>query len=100
MDPIANIRRQRELCERLTALQNGADGYEGEVATLAYELAEYASALDEWRTMGGFDPYTGPTDGLREDVKAALEGDSNDAEHDALVMVAEHFGVNYDEGGV
>lgn len=28
-------------------------------------------------------------------VKAALEGASNDAEHDALVAVAEHFGVGW-----
>jgi hypothetical protein len=35
-------------------------------------------------------------DGLREEVRDALEGDSNDAEHDALVSVAEFLGVKYD----
>lgn len=57
MDPTANIRRQRELIERLTALQDGANGYEGEIADRAFELAEHVTALDEWRQRGGFDPY-------------------------------------------
>lgn len=61
MDPMANIRRQRELGKRLTALQDGASGYEGEIAALAYELAELVISLDEFRMKGGFDPYTGAT---------------------------------------
>lgn len=32
---------------------------------------------------------------LIETVKAALEGDSNDAEHDALSDVAGFFGIDY-----
>lgn len=28
-------------------------------------------------------------------IREALEGDSNDAEHDALVAVAQHFGIEY-----
>lgn len=34
-------------------------------------------------------------DDIAAEVKRALEGDSNDAEHDALVAVAEHFGLDY-----
>jgi hypothetical protein len=33
--------------------------------------------------------------GLLEEIKAALEGDSNDAEHDALVSVAERLGLTW-----
>lgn len=33
---------------------------------------------------------------LADDVRQALEGDSNDAEHDALVAVAEALGIDYD----
>lgn len=36
------------------------------------------------------------TQELRDEIKAALEGYSNDAEHDALVSVAEAFGIEYD----
>lgn len=32
-------------------------------------------------------------DDLAQDVRDALAGDSNDAEHDALVALAEHFGI-------
>lgn len=32
---------------------------------------------------------------LASEVREALEGDSNDAEHDALVSVAQHFGIEY-----
>lgn len=34
-------------------------------------------------------------DALREEIREALEGDSNDAEHDALVSVASTLGVEY-----
>lgn len=34
--------------------------------------------------------------GIKAGVKAALEGDSNDAEHDALVDVAQSFGIDYE----
>lgn len=37
----------------------------------------------------------GVTRELREEIRAALEGDSNDAEHDALVSVAEAFGIKW-----
>jgi hypothetical protein len=32
---------------------------------------------------------------LRAEIKAALEGDSNDAEHDALASVASTLGIEY-----
>lgn len=32
---------------------------------------------------------------LRDEIKDALEGDSNDAEHDALVSVADYFNITY-----
>jgi len=34
-------------------------------------------------------------DELRSEIKAALEGDSNDAEHDALAAVAMTLGIEY-----
>jgi len=33
---------------------------------------------------------------LEREIVGALEGDSNDAEHDALVSVAQFFGIDYD----
>jgi hypothetical protein len=33
---------------------------------------------------------------LTQSIMRALEGDSNDAEHDALVSVAQFFGIDYD----
>ena len=33
---------------------------------------------------------------LHAQIKAALEGDSNDAEHDALAAIAEELGIEYD----
>ena len=33
--------------------------------------------------------------GLAEDIRAALEGDSNDAEHDALSAVASSLGISW-----
>lgn len=36
------------------------------------------------------------TDELRNEIRSALQGDSNDAEHDALVSVAAHFGVDWE----
>jgi hypothetical protein len=37
------------------------------------------------------EPYMTPE--LSSEIKDALEGDSNDAEHDALSSVADHFGI-------
>jgi hypothetical protein len=49
MDPVENLKRQRELA-RLLLNDNGtlAD---------AVELADLVIALDDWRLRGGFDPY-------------------------------------------
>lgn len=38
-------------------------------------------------------PHTGID---HDDIREALEGDSNDAEHDALVAVAEALGIEYE----
>lgn len=37
-------------------------------------------------------------DDLRDTIVSALEGDSNDADHDALVEVAEALGISYEPG--
>jgi hypothetical protein len=34
-------------------------------------------------------------DEIRDEIRDALEGDSNDAEHDALAMVAEVLGIEW-----
>lgn len=34
-------------------------------------------------------------DSLMQEIKDALEGESNDAEHDALAAVADHFGIQW-----
>lgn len=36
------------------------------------------------------------SDELESEVREALEGDSNDAEHDALVFCAQVLGIEYD----
>lgn len=62
MDPIANIREQREIAQRIIARpQTIATHSDGEkpysVVGSAARLAELVLALDEWRRSGGFDPY-------------------------------------------
>lgn len=63
MDPIANIREQRELAADILngwwpAYIVGGDQTIGTVdAEHIRRLAELVVALDEWRTSGGFDPY-------------------------------------------
>lgn len=42
---------------------------------------------------GPQEPYMTPE--LSSEIKRALEGDSNDAEHDALASVADHFGISW-----
>jgi hypothetical protein len=56
MDPNENIREQRELAARVLA----NDDYfkQAQFNADANRLAELVQALDEWRTRGGFDPYT------------------------------------------
>lgn len=64
MDPNANIAEQREIAAAMIAIADkpefgGEDGMT-EHTRLAERLAELVQALDEWRTKGGFDPYTTP----------------------------------------
>lgn len=54
-------------------------------------------------SMMGFEAWKADMPGaaLHAEIKAALEGDSNDAEHDALVSVADALGIDYTpEGGI
>jgi hypothetical protein len=59
MDPVANLKEQRALAAHIIVLADREDGDpNGELAECASRLAELVQALDEWRTRGGFDPYT------------------------------------------
>jgi hypothetical protein len=60
------------------------------VRVFAYEGAPPDDERDRW-TIFDSEQY----ESLAETVKDALEGDSNDAEHDALAMVADALGVEY-----
>jgi hypothetical protein len=51
MDPIVNLRRQREIARQML------DGDDYVDTGDAVELAELVIALDDWRLRGGFDPY-------------------------------------------
>lgn len=49
-----------------------------------------------WRTAPeGPIAHADDLDALKAEIKSALEGDSNDAEHDALAAVADHFGIEW-----
>jgi len=50
MDPIANLIEQREIAKRILDEPLMSDD-------AASRLAELVIALDEWRLMGGWDPY-------------------------------------------
>lgn len=57
MDPLANVREQREIAQRLIERAE-AQTYDHRAVFLdATRLAELVQALDTWRTCGGFDPY-------------------------------------------
>jgi hypothetical protein len=56
---------------------------------VACELARHIELLPGRPATGGDSPIAG----LFEEITSALEGDSNDAEHDALVSVAQQFGL-------
>lgn len=64
MDPIANLRSQRELSREIIRLWDNCndDGTLSAgrclvVAEHANRLAELVIALDEWLTSGGFSPW-------------------------------------------
>lgn len=66
MDPRANLQEQRELAAKILAIVDAADelgdhtpDQEQDLIAAANRLAELVQALDEWRTHGGYDPYTG-----------------------------------------
>lgn len=64
MDPVANIKEQREIAKQILKIWDDCNG-DGTLTTEQLEavadhanrLAELVEALDEWRTKGGFDPY-------------------------------------------
>lgn len=57
MDPIANVKEQRELAASILDESNPI--YDpGKTIEDAYRLAELVQALDAWQTAGGFSPYT------------------------------------------
>jgi hypothetical protein len=70
MDPIANIKHQRELVkqiltagdQRRATVANDEFGNRRTWASAARELAELVQALDEWRLKGRFDPYVAERD--------------------------------------
>lgn len=80
MDPIANIKEQREIAAHMIARLDTANR-EGRAFTSVEQtyqlddgerLAELVIALDEWRQNGGFDPWN------REQLTAAIrEHDDN-----------------------
>lgn len=53
MDPVANLKRQRELVTKILTVGMTHE----EMTDAGYELAELVQALDRWRRKGGFDPY-------------------------------------------
>lgn len=75
MDPVANMDEQRklarEIAETIDAVvtPSGAMSLGGslELANMANRLAELVTALDEWRTNGGFDPYAPLREKFRDD---------------------------------
>jgi hypothetical protein len=82
MDPIANLREQRELVAQIIALIDENTRDDGtlvddaieEIAEAANRLAELVRALDEWRQKGGFDPYQ-ESFALVRDVAVELRDD-------------------------
>lgn len=65
MDPIANLKEQRELAADILVIQDNCsdDGDFDEQQTIdlieaAQRLAELVQALDQWQLGGGWSPYT------------------------------------------
>jgi len=59
MDPISNLKEQRELANTLINPTTSDSGFLDTSARIeqAERLAELVIELDEWRLKGGFDPY-------------------------------------------
>jgi hypothetical protein len=91
MDPNANIARQRELAAELKAEYDLPGAWSHEAlegfADRANELVELVTALDEWRTRGGFDPYTEtPLEPVYTGAGAVVPGLFIDREKDEYVL--------------
>lgn len=54
MDPDANLKEQRELCEWFMTTHTLVSV--NEISGRAHRLAELAQALDTWLSSGGFPP--------------------------------------------
>jgi hypothetical protein len=50
---------------------------------------------EEYVSLAPLDRDTDDLAWLKGEIKDALEGESNDAEHDALAAVASHFGIEW-----
>src|SRR4030095_3214047 len=65
MDPIANLKEQRELAKSIANIWHNHSDLNGNLTNdqlllideKAEALSELVLALDEWRSKGGFDPY-------------------------------------------
>jgi len=57
MDPNANLAEQRAIIKKIKDLcWNSGNNNDDKIADLAELLAEFAQALDEWLSEGGFAP--------------------------------------------
>lgn len=77
MDPLANINEQREIARELQIATEGISVGESaeHIVEATGRLAELVLALDEWRTKGGFDPYSNKS--ILRHVLDAMKGDPN-----------------------
>lgn len=61
MDPVANLKEQLKLAEKIQARASNEDRDTDDLLKIeewAVRLSELVQAMDEWRKNGGFDPYT------------------------------------------
>jgi len=99
MDPITNLDEQITLARQIEATVDAApengmsdqDRHKNE--DRGERLAELVLAMRDWRANGGFDPHSPMTPELRQTIKDALDGNSNDDEHAALAEVADAFAI-------
>lgn len=101
MDPITNLDEQITLARKIQTTIDAApeegmsDQDRRDNEDRGERLAELVLAFHDWRRSGGFDPLSPMTPALRDEIRDALEGDSNDTEHDVLAAVAAAFDVDW-----
>lgn len=81
--------------EVTTAANAPMSGIVDEIAGGVIAYASVSVAEDLVKRLN-FSPTPDTIASLRMEIKDALEGDSNDAEHNALVSVADALGIDYD----